>query len=68
MASFDLNFLASPEGYKKLFSRGDSVFLIDIEHSIDLIAYCFMRDRRMSQVGVCRNSIAAQPEDILASY
>ena len=43
MASFDLDFLASPEGYKKSFFQGESVFLIDIENSIDLIAYFFER-------------------------
>ena len=36
MSSFDLDFLASPEGYK-FFLRDDSVFLIDIENSIDFI-------------------------------
>ena len=41
MASFDLDFLASPEGYKKFFLQVDSVFLIDIENSIDLIAHFF---------------------------
>ena len=51
MAFFDLDFLASPEVTKKILSQGDSVFLIDIENSIDLIVY-FFRDRWMSQVGV----------------
>ena len=37
---------------KNFFSWGDSVFLIDIENSIDLIAFFFLRDGRMSQVGV----------------
>ena len=52
MASFDLDFLASPEDYKNIFFAGDFVLLIDIENSIDLIVYFLLRDRRMSQVGV----------------
>ena len=42
-ASFDLHFLASPEGYKKILSRGNSIYLIDIENSIDLIVNFFER-------------------------
>ena len=53
MASFDLNFLASPEGYKKILSRVNFIFLIDIENSIALIVY-FLRDALMSQVGGSR--------------
>ena len=56
VASFDLNFLASPEGYKKILSMGISIFLIDIENSIGLIGYFFLRDRLMSQVGVYSSS------------
>ena len=41
VASFDLDFLASPEGYKKFFLQSDFVFLIDIENSINLIVYFF---------------------------
>ena len=51
VASFDLYFLTSPEGYKKILLMGKSIFLKDIENSIGLIAY-FLRDRLMSQLGV----------------
>ena len=54
MASFDLDFLASPEGYKKFFSWDDSVFLIDVENSIDLIAHFFERKTDVPGRGVFR--------------
>ena len=52
VASFDLDFLASPEGYKKFFFAGWFCFSHRYWKQHPFNCVFFLRDRRMSQVRV----------------
>ena len=53
VASFDLNFLASPEGYKKFFFTGWFCYFHRYWKQHQFNCVFVLRDRWMSQIGVC---------------